>query len=286
MAKKKRKNGESRGCGAQILMIIGLIIAINVFRDSDRSDKLQPTSTQNRQPIVHATSLPIATEKVQLPALDATEVIPTAYTEQPTQAPSETPLSSTTEAPPATRAETVHPTEAASAVPSATRIPATARTTTREMYVYSYDNVNARSAPSTSAGIITTISPGTALAVRGPVEGSSVSGSTTWYEAAYQNTTVFVHSSLLRDTPGVPPQRVQEQVPDTAAALQQSGALALQQVSTPVPAAPTGFTCNCSKTCPAMASCEEAYFQLNQCGCGQRDGDNDGVPCETICRGG
>lgn len=45
-----------------------------------------------------------------------------------------------------------------------------------------------------------------------------------------------------------------------------------------------GYTCSCSKTCPQMASCEEAYFQLNQCGCGARDGDNDGIPCESICR--
>jgi micrococcal nuclease len=48
----------------------------------------------------------------------------------------------------------------------------------------------------------------------------------------------------------------------------------------------TGPTCNCSKTCSQMASCEEAYFQLNQCGCSQRDGDSDGVPCESICSGG
>lgn len=55
--------------------------------------------------------------------------------------------------------------------------------------------------------------------------------------------------------------------------------------STAPPAAP-GFTCNCSKTCPQMASCDEAYFQLNQCGCSARDGDHDGVPCESICPGG
>jgi micrococcal nuclease len=46
------------------------------------------------------------------------------------------------------------------------------------------------------------------------------------------------------------------------------------------------WTCNCSKTCPNMSSCEEAYFQLNNCGCSVRDGDNDGVPCEIICPGG
>lgn len=47
-----------------------------------------------------------------------------------------------------------------------------------------------------------------------------------------------------------------------------------------------GFSCNCSKVCGAMASCEEAYYQLNTCGCSVRDGDHDGVPCETLCPGG
>ena len=47
-----------------------------------------------------------------------------------------------------------------------------------------------------------------------------------------------------------------------------------------------GFVCNCSKTCSQMISCEEAYFQLNTCGCSARDGDHDGVPCESICPGG
>ncbi|MCX6731314.1 MAG: hypothetical protein NTZ55_05710, partial [Candidatus Roizmanbacteria bacterium] len=48
----------------------------------------------------------------------------------------------------------------------------------------------------------------------------------------------------------------------------------------------SGFSCNCGKVCGAMSSCEEAYYQLNTCGCSVRDGDHDGVPCETICPGG
>jgi micrococcal nuclease len=44
------------------------------------------------------------------------------------------------------------------------------------------------------------------------------------------------------------------------------------------------YTCNCSKTCTQIATCEEAYYQLNQCGCTARDGDLDGVPCESLCR--
>ena len=70
-----------------------------------------------------------------------------------------------------------------------------------------------------------------------------------------------------------------------------------KQIYTPVPtAAPaavvkfntssSSYSCDCSKTCPNMSSCKEAYYQLNSCGCGRRDGDNDGVPCENICPGG
>lgn len=43
------------------------------------------------------------------------------------------------------------------------------------------------------------------------------------------------------------------------------------------------YSCDCSKSCSAITSCEEAYYQLNQCGCSKRDGDGDGVPCESIC---
>ncbi|MCS6956595.1 MAG: thermonuclease family protein [Patescibacteria group bacterium] len=46
----------------------------------------------------------------------------------------------------------------------------------------------------------------------------------------------------------------------------------------------SSFFCNCSKTCSQISSCEEAYFQLNNCGCKERDADNDGVPCESLCR--
>ncbi|MDD4938527.1 MAG: thermonuclease family protein [Candidatus Shapirobacteria bacterium] len=46
----------------------------------------------------------------------------------------------------------------------------------------------------------------------------------------------------------------------------------------------TGFVCDCSKTCTQMNSCEEAYFQLTTCGCSKRDSDDDGVPCESLCR--
>jgi len=50
------------------------------------------------------------------------------------------------------------------------------------------------------------------------------------------------------------------------------------------PVITTPYTCNCSKTCTQIVSCAEAYYQLNTCGCSVRDGDNDGVPCESLCR--
>lgn len=40
------------------------------------------------------------------------------------------------------------------------------------------------------------------------------------------------------------------------------------------------YACNCSKTCTQISSCAEAQYQLNVCGCGQRDGDDDGIACD------
>ncbi|NBB15832.1 nuclease [Caulobacter sp. SLTY] len=56
--------------------------------------------------------------------------------------------------------------------------------------------------------------------------------------------------------------------------------------ASPLPSAASGFTCDARKTCGQMASCEEAVFQLNQCGATRIDGDGDGVPCEALCRQG
>lgn len=47
------------------------------------------------------------------------------------------------------------------------------------------------------------------------------------------------------------------------------------------PAAPT---CGKKTTCSQMANCTEAKFYLNNCGLSRLDRDNDGTPCETLCR--
>ena len=42
--------------------------------------------------------------------------------------------------------------------------------------------------------------------------------------------------------------------------------------------------CGTRRYCREMTSCEEAKFYLRQCGRSSLDGDQDGVPCESICR--
>lgn len=49
-------------------------------------------------------------------------------------------------------------------------------------------------------------------------------------------------------------------------------------------AAKADFSCGSKRYCKQMASCEEARFYLNQCGLNRLDRDNDGIPCESICR--
>jgi hypothetical protein len=42
--------------------------------------------------------------------------------------------------------------------------------------------------------------------------------------------------------------------------------------------------CGAKRYCNEMASCEEARFYLTQCGRTRLDRDEDGVPCESLCR--
>lgn len=44
-------------------------------------------------------------------------------------------------------------------------------------------------------------------------------------------------------------------------------------------------SCGAKTFCREMTSCEEARFFLVQCGLSRLDGDGDGVPCESLCRG-
>lgn len=58
------------------------------------------------------------------------------------------------------------------------------------------------------------------------------------------------------------------------------------KASTKVAQAPTttSLQCGTKRYCKQMANCDEATFYLRQCGLGALDGDQDGKPCEAVCR--
>src|SRR5210317_1829752 len=58
---------------------------------------------------------------------------------------------------------------------------------------------------------------------------------------------------------------------------------AAEPVARSEPAA-AGFECGSKTYCREMRSCQEALFHLNECGLARIDGDDDGMPCEKICR--
>ena len=56
-----------------------------------------------------------------------------------------------------------------------------------------------------------------------------------------------------------------------------------QRISARKPS-PGNFRCASKRYCREMTSCEEARFYLRECGLSRLDGDQDGVPCESLCR--
>ena len=49
--------------------------------------------------------------------------------------------------------------------------------------------------------------------------------------------------------------------------------------------AKTRFVCGKKRYCRQMASCAEAMFYLRECGLRRLDGNHDGIPCNSLCRG-
>ena len=182
------------------------------------------------------------------------------------------------------------------AVPTATSRPATSagavtvnpNQATTIWYVVAPSHANARSCPRTTCKVVTSFARGAAVNVLQRVSGESVNGNSTWQAVKHGNQVVYVHAPLLSQSrprptavPVARPARSSQSQPQQQ---QQSQPAAVSAPPTAVPG--PQFSCDCSKTCSAMASCQEAYFQLNTCGCSRRDSDRDGVPCESICPGG
>ncbi len=135
---------------------------------------------------------------------------------------------------------------------------------------YVHGSINLRQGPGTSFAKAGAVAAGSRLQVVGK--------SGDWYLVRHGGREVYIASWLTHNSPPPPtrvPQPAQQRPAQRQPAQQQPVQQSAQQQS---------YACNCSKTCGQMSSCQEAYFQLNNCGCRRRDGDNDGVPCESICR--
>jgi hypothetical protein len=142
-----------------------------------------------------------------------------------------------------------------------------------ETTYYVQASANLRACTNTDCAIIAASLPaGTALSVDGEVDGEAAGNvGTRWYRVIYNGQEAYVYSGLVSLNAPAPP------IVDNGSGSQ----LNTSQPVTTAPAAPA-FQCDCSRTCTSM-TCEEAYFQLNQCGCRQRDNDDDGRPCESQC---
>jgi len=54
-------------------------------------------------------------------------------------------------------------------------------------------------------------------------------------------------------------------------------------VDTPPNNGGDGYTCGSKRYCTEMNSCDEAMYYFETCNLDRLDGDNDGIPCESLC---
>ncbi len=253
---------------------------------------LTPSATATTTPTSTATLTPSETPTPDIvgtatrAAAHAQETeIAASWTKTPT--PTRTATASPTRTPTRTFTPTRTPTPTESPIPTETFTPTitpvpTMRPQTR--YITA-QTVNARDCMGTDCLVVTTLDYGDSFVATG--QGTDADGAV-WYSFKQGNRTLWVASWLTStEKPTAAAQPVATRRPVT----QSPGQPPVQQSTQPPvvqPAQPPapGYACDCSKSCTAMSSCEEAYFQLNTCGCSTRDKDGDGVPCEEICPGG
>lgn len=173
---------------------------------------------------------------------------------------------------------TFTPTRTFTPAPTATRRPTqTPRSDGQTRYATT--NMNLRSCAGTGCSVVGGLAYGESFVVTGQERDAD---GQIWYSLRVGTTTAWAAGWLTSTTQPAAVSAPSRSDPPAAPPPQQ---FVPQATVPPAPAGPS-FSCNCSKTCGQMASCQEAYYQLNSCGCGERDSDGDGVPCESICPGG
>jgi hypothetical protein len=185
-----------------------------------------------------------------------------------------------------------------SRTPEPTNVPRPTEPETNTYYVIG-STANVRSCADTTCDRVIVLDYGKDIEVIGTLEGTSVAGSVSWYKVLLADGREgFIHSSLVsRNRPiagtsngssgssSTTSNSSSNIQPTAIPQAQAPQAPVVQPTQPPPPPAPSGYTCDCNKTCSSM-TCQEAYYQLNTCGCQARDNDNDGVPCESVCPGG
>lgn len=248
-------------------------------RIAQRKSQIQPSVTTTDQPTQQPSSTvrQITPEDPATPGFSRPEVVTVKPSATATPSPSKTSATvpTITVSPSPSRAVTAAPSSTPTTPPpTLTRTPSPVPTMRPQDRYVTTGTLNVRRCVGTNCAVIGQLEYGDPLRA---IYQDKDAGGQVWYGFMLSGEIGWVAGWLTSTTR---PAVVQPSAPQAPAAPAQQPA-----ASAVAPAAPA-FTCNCSKTCQQMASCEEAYFQLQQCGCTTRDRDRDGVPCEDICPGG
>lgn len=157
-------------------------------------------------------------------------------------------------------------------------------------------NANVRSCPQTTCDILTGLVLGQRVLKIGEAQGASVNGSALWYEINLgDGSTGYVHSGLVRfgtprPAPVVVQPRATQQSNALAVATQPAGAatelpVTLPESFTSTPQPGSQFTCAGDLyNCGDFRNRTELMAYFNACpgDPSKLDGNNDGVPCESL----
>lgn len=246
--------------------------------------------TPSRTPTTTVTPTNTLTPTMTITPSDTPEPTPTftpSDTPEPTMTytPSDTPEPTETFTP--TSTATSSPSATATARPTSTPVPRRISTprptrpsfTATGVTVTGTNNINLRSGPGTNYPVVGTLPAGETTQAEGRNGDWLYLGDGKWVAVWIVTVRGNVSNLPTRAAPAAPIQPVQPVAPVRPA----EPAAPDQPIQPTQPAAPP-FVCDCSKLCGQMVSCEEAYYQLRDCGCAERDSNGNGIPCETICQ--